>query len=364
MLAFPSADRIGGIDGRDIAFCESLYLLNDRYQILGMRPADRLSGPTPAVGDLFFEHFPITQAELATLRRMTNGVNENSLLFFAGERPMLAVCAPYAASRMLLIAVPEGDLRTYLSRPAGYDGRLDSHNRLTFSTTALSRNAPISANGGDRISRWVSHLHQPFFYDAILGREYDAEVAVLAVRIQELAKLCGCAVQYDLSDMSYHYPDLYTFEMVIPTLLAVLMAARRLSPHRSVEVRGWYDATVGTLCATRFDAEAEASIPEFATLNTLAEEYRRIFFAMRNPEQPECCVCQFLTSVPDLEAMDLKQHPLVQRALEGTLTSPWQVFRLSGTKDEEDISALHRRMIEDLEIKPIPSFEDGEKQNF
>ena len=54
MLAFPSADRVGGIDGRDTAFCESLYLLSDRYQILGMRPADRLSGPTPAVGDLFF----------------------------------------------------------------------------------------------------------------------------------------------------------------------------------------------------------------------------------------------------------------------------------------------------------------------
>ena len=99
MLAFPSADRIGGIDGRDIAFCESLYLLNDRYQILGMRPADRLSGPTPAVGDLFFEHFPITQAELATLRRMTNGVNVKTfrfplLLIFRSMRCRMKLCFP------------------------------------------------------------------------------------------------------------------------------------------------------------------------------------------------------------------------------------------------------------------------------
>ncbi|MBE6702772.1 MAG: hypothetical protein E7585_05110 [Ruminococcaceae bacterium] len=357
MFAYPSADRVGSVDGTDAFFPESLYLLDRNFVIIGMRPATERTGPEPALGDRFFDHFPATKEESAILKKMMTCANENSLLMWAGNRPILVICAYYPVSQMLLVAVPERRVRLYLDRPAAYDGRVGLDEILIFSTAALSRNAPLTTDGYNMLSNWFGRLHMPFFYSAILEKEYDAPVAVLAVRLMELAKLCGCRVSFDFHEMGYSYQDLYPFELAIPTLLAVFLAVYRIGKNREVTIRGWHYADTGPMCSANFWVEdLNDALPEYSALRQLAEQKNRIFADVRNPEQPESRFCEFMTCVPDFADQGLRTGQLYKDRAK----SDWQIFLLPGASSFD--KAIHKHVIENLDVREIPKTEQCEKE--
>ena len=347
-----SIDRVGRADGRSGTFPESLYLLSADHTVIGMRPATHPTGPEVKPGDRFFDHFPINDTERATLRSCTNGVNDSSLLFRAGDRPMLAVCACYASTNTLLVAVPEGELKRHLDRPAAYDGILELEERLLFSLASLSRNAPKTVEGYDMLSDWVRRLHRPFFFEEGLETEYDAPVAIVAVRLMALARLCGCRLDFDLTAMSYSYHDVHPFELLIPTALSILMAVYRTAPDRSLTLYGWHEVDRGVFFAARFlTANAADRISELNPLRLLAEQYQRIFMAVRDPEEPLAVFCRFMGALPEFSAQDIKNDP--RKIFASAATPQWKIYRIPGT-DGDDEEAIYHSVLKNLEIRSIP----------
>ena len=355
MLFFPSADRVGACDGTDTAFPESLFLLDDKFNVLGMRRADNYTGPDVAQGDAFFARFCTSGMEMTALRRTMNCVNDTSLLMWAGNRPVLMICAFYGMTQTLLAVVPEGPVHQLLSYPAGYENQLGAllGTTVTFSLTAMSRRHPPTPEGRNMICDWLKRVHMPFFYKEILDREYDAAVAVLGVRLMQLALLCGCRISFSFDNLSYEHKDLRNLELAIPTLLSVFLAARRFDPHQTIEILGWdHIGTTSTMCATSFNVgDPKDPLREFEPLRRLAQLHDRLFSVVHDPERPQHVQCSFLTHIPDFSVQGIKQ-PDVRKLYSESAKAP-EVYAIPGISDSEDPEEF-QKIRDSIEFRDLP----------
>ena len=349
MSFFPSADRVGTLNGTNTAFPESIFLLDSRFNVIGLRKADDYTGPEIRQGDAFFERFPVAQLEMRELRRVMNCVNETSLLMWAGNRPVLIVCAFYGITQTLLAVLPEGPIRQLLSYPAGYENKLGAvlGATVTFSLGAMSRRHPPTVEGLNMISSWLKRIHMPFFYDDILYREYDAAVAVLGVRLMQLALLCGCRIRYSFERMSIQHTDLRYLELFIPTLLSVLLAARRADPDQLIEIV--CEDIVGntsTICTVSFTvSDPKDPLRELEPLRQLAMLRDRQFSATRHPERPLQVHCRFLTHVPAFSVQGTKQPDVRDIYSESARASGAHPIDPTREPDEEDIRKIQESVV-------------------
>lgn len=305
-------DRVGVADGREDHFAESIYLLDQDYTVVGLREATEPDAPTPTIGDRFFDRFKASPEERAMLKRMMASISDDSLLIRAGGRPVLMLCQFFAHTHLLVAIVPEGEIRTCLEAPGAFADVLEAlHVQLSAESRVLGE-----ALDGDRyalLSGWIGRVHPRLFLEKYQSDRFDAEVTAVATRLSQLALLCGCRIDYDLTGFGYAPLRTDSFELLIGASLAVLLMAHRVGHERAVLIKGerlfsdgpvlhvllHCDAPVDTLC------EIEGLRREAAARDGLFEVYQHEndYFSLH---------LQFSFCSKELSAQDIK----VKRAFE------------------------------------------------
>lgn len=259
------ADRVGKADGRDDLFQESIYLLDESYTVVGLRRATEPDAPTPCIGDRFFDSFPASRAELGALARMQASVSEESFLMRAGGRPVLMLCRFFARTRLLVAIVPQGDVRTCLERPAAFADLLETL-YVRLSGEACVPGEPLDGDSYALLSKWLSRIHLPLFFEGYQAGRLDTEVATVAARLSYLALLCGCRLDYDLTGIGYEPFDADDLDLLIGTAFAVFLMAHRITQDRSVMILSDRLYTDGPIlyalldCDTTIDALSEIEV--------------------------------------------------------------------------------------------------------
>ena len=305
MSVYSYADCVGTFDGRAELFCESVYLLNEDYTVVGKREASTPDAPTPEIGDRFFDHFKASPEERAMLKRMSASISRDSLLIRAGGRPVMMLCQLFARTRLIVAVVLQGEIRACLEAPAAYADVLEQlHVQLSGEARVLGE--PLDSYRYAVLCEWLQRVHIPFLFEGRQPRKADADVTTLTTRLSHLALLCGCLVEYDLSHFGYE-PLTDDFDLLTGTLLATLLMVHRVGKERSVLIDGGYLYGEGPVLRVLFDCDASiASLPELEVLRREAVTRDDLFavYHAQNGSFPLALMFSFCSK--ELSAQDIK----------------------------------------------------------
>lgn len=327
-MSFPYlADRVGTVDYSHQKFEESLYLLNDTNQVIAFRRATNATGPIPERGDDFFAHYPIDSKERGCFDSASSLLNIRPLLFRAGNRPMVAVFDFFPHTHLILIAVPERQLRKHFDRPATHASESEWLAAFEFllSPATMTRHQPITVEGYEMMHDWLASIYNALHYQVNEG-EFDHLVASVAVRLSMQAKLCGLRLSLDLSDLSYELRDTHELSLLLPHSFAVMMVAKKLSRDGSLRMRATDELRCGpTVIADFHAAEPPERIPELEPLRALAMYRGDVFEYMTVPDDPCHVSVQFSLRPARISAQDIK--PILKFG-EGRPLFIWQEHRI------------------------------------
>lgn len=259
------ADRVGIADGRDDHFQESIYLLNEDFTIIGRRTAIEPDALAPCIGDHFFTHFPASREELATLTRMQSWISEDSLLMRAGGHPVLMLCQFFARTRLLVAIVPQGEVQTCLEKPAAFADVLEEWH-VQLSGESRVSGEPLDEHGYALLSKWLSRIHLPLFFEEHQSGRFDTKVATVAARLSHLAVLCGCHLDYDLTGFGYEPFNAEDLDLLIGAAFSVFLMAHRTTKERSIVIFSDHLYTEGPVlfallnCDVPIDALSEIEV--------------------------------------------------------------------------------------------------------
>ena len=300
------ADGVGLVDGREELFCESVYLLNEDYTVVGKREASAPDAPTPEIGDRFFDHFKASSEERATLKHMRSSISRDSLLMRAGRRPVLMLSGFFSRTRLLVAVVPEGEVRACLEAPGAFADVLEAWH-VQLSAEARVPGEPLDGDSYALLSEWLSRVHIPLFFEGYRSDRADADVATIATRLSHLARLCGCRLDYDLSGFGYAPFEADGFDLLIGVAFAVFLMAHRLERDRSVLIKGERLFSDGPVLHVLLhcDASIEA-LSEIEVLSREAVTRDDLFEVYHHPNGSYPLHLQFSFCNKDLSAQDIK----------------------------------------------------------
>ena len=334
-MLFPYlADRVGIVDHSHQKFEEILYLLNEAYQVIAVRRATGATGPSPQCGDDLFAHYPITPKEKSCLDSACSLLNIRPLLFRAGNRPMMALFDFFPHAHLILIAVPERQLRKHFDRPATHANETEwlAAFEVLLSPATMTRHQAITVEGYEQMHGWLAGIYNAFRY-RVDEREFDHLVASVAVRLSMQAKLCGLRLSLDLSDLSYELQDTHELSLILPHSFATMMAAKRLSKDGSVRMRATDELRCGpTIIADFHTAEPPERIPELEPVRALAMYRGDVFEYMVLPNDLCHVAIQYSLRPARISAQDIK-HSLPFE--EKRPLSIWQEYPIGRTANEK-----------------------------
>lgn len=321
------ADRSGVVDYSDRKFEESLYLLDETYRVIGMRRATKATGPAPECGDAFFAHYPIAPKERSCLNSACSLLNLRPLLFRAGNRPMLALFECFPHTHMILIVVPERQLRRCFDRPATHASETQWLHAFQFllSPATLTRHQPITPESYEMMHGWIAGIYNALHY-RVDEREFDHLVASIAVRLSLQAKLLGLRLSLDLSDLSYDLRDTHELALILPHALATMIAAKRLARDSTIHMQAEYVIGIGpTVMADFYTAEPQERIPELEPLRALAMQRGDTFDYMSPATDPCHVAVQFSLRPACISAQELKTDPPFENNLPVSIWTPYYI---------------------------------------
>ena len=295
-------------DGTNATFEESLYLLDERCRIIGVRAATSPKEPTAAIGEGFFTRFPISPEDRTCLSRMCSFTNESSLLLRAGGRPVLILCALFARTRMLIAIVPEGAVRDALDSPAAYSETLSALH-VSLSLDLLRRRCPADEATYSRIAFWLSRVQGALFPAEGEFADFDTTVSSLRIRLSHLAPLCGCALSLELSHLGLSAIPLYDYTLLLGVALPLCLLTHRLAKNRTlcITAERTYDGTP-ILHAALEHTDPTAPLYELEQLQRELAWRGEDFTQSHSPEAPGRLYVRFGICPKELSKQDIK-HP-------------------------------------------------------
>lgn len=189
--------------GADLLRTGDLYLLDRDFRVLCARG----KGEFAAVGDDLFARLSLSGADRGFLSLHLQQSAKENVLLYAKERPILVATGLFAASGLLLVAVPHASNSVSL----GEAPRLSVASGLLQGPTVERVASSIGARGISRILGW----HEVLF-DAFARAELSIEQ-----RLRALCRVCGCTLFANFS--AFREEELR--EMLVSRLLGVALAA-------------------------------------------------------------------------------------------------------------------------------------------
>lgn len=300
-------DFLGSVDKRTDIAEESIYLMGADHRIIGMRCATHQTGPTPKTGDDFFQLFPASDQELRTLSGMTNVCNDQSLLMWAGDRPVVILCALFARTGLLAAIVPEAPVRDILGASAQY-AELLQECHLFLSAESMRHKKELDEREHRLLYAWVQYVHNPFFYHRFHHLEPKAALLNAIARINRLTTLCGCSVTYDLTGIEHTADAQNDFDLLVGSVFSLLLTVHRVSADRHVDLTAGIvygcGPMVGAIFSSSEPADALFELQHLAKEATLRGER---FEIATHPEDPCRIMVQFALCHKELSEQGIKR---------------------------------------------------------
>ncbi len=313
LSAYHAAHRmIGDADHRDALPLASFYLLDRGFTVLSQHGTSKEAH----IGAQFFDVLPAAREEREEIRSLLHAYGNENVLGCCCGVPVLFLGALLRKTGLLLAVIPEGKAYEVLSYPCVLSGML---NGLVLTHGALGRYKKWEGEELEVGCQFYLSHARVLSHKGVAGVG-NVDVAALGHRAEQLARLTGTRLQFDLTGLGIRYAEALDAEWFTGVVLAALMAAARLGESKTICLsteRAFPHYAVLRLCFRRSDEMAP--VTEFAPLFAVSRMRHHLFEAESYPEDlNELQIYTFLTPV-ELSAQEIKEMHLalqgVRRAL-------------------------------------------------